>query len=61
MTNVVLSHRMSGNAGWRAVAVCAVALLISILLAQTTLYQRLNWWLYDVQQGMLARPVNRAY
>ena len=58
MTNVVLSHRMSGNAGWRAVAVCAVALLISILLAQTTLYQRLNWWLYDVQQGMLARPVN---
>ena len=39
-------------------AVCAVALLVAILLAQTTLYQRLNWWLYDMHQDMLARAVN---
>jgi signal transduction histidine kinase/ActR/RegA family two-component response regulator len=57
-TNVVLTDRVSGNAGGRAVAVCAVGLLLAILLAQTTLYQRLNWWLYDVQQGVLARPIN---
>jgi len=56
--NVALTDRVSGNAGGRAVAVCAVALLVAILLAQTTLYQRLNWWLYDVHQGMLARAVN---
>jgi len=54
----VLTERVSGNAGVRAVAVCAVALLVSILLAQTTLYQRLNWWLSDVLQSTLARAVN---
>jgi signal transduction histidine kinase/ActR/RegA family two-component response regulator len=58
MSNVVLTERMSRNAGGRAVAVCAVALLLSILLAQTTLYERLNWWLYDMHQGMLARSAN---
>lgn len=54
----MLTDRVSGNAGGRAVAVCAVALLVSILLAQTTLYQRLNWWLSDWHQDMLARTVN---
>ncbi len=54
----MLAERVSGNAGVRAVAVCAVGLLLAVLFAQTTFYQRLNWWLYDVHQGMLARAIN---
>jgi signal transduction histidine kinase/CheY-like chemotaxis protein len=54
----VLTDRVSGNAGVRAVAVCAVALLLAVLFAQTTLYQRLNWWLYDIHQHTLARAIN---
>src|SRR3972149_8138750 len=39
-TNVVLTDRVSGNAGVRAVAVCAGALLFAVLFAQTTVYHR---------------------
>jgi len=54
----MLTDRLSGNAGVRAVAVCALALLLAVVFAQTPLYQRLNWWLYDIQQRTLARGIN---
>jgi signal transduction histidine kinase/ActR/RegA family two-component response regulator len=38
--------------------VCAVALLLAVLFAQTTLYQRLNWWLYDSHQRIIAHGIN---
>jgi len=54
----VLTDRISANAGVRAAAVCAVALLLAAFFAQTTLYQRLDWWLYDIHQRSLARGIN---
>lgn len=41
----------------RAVLVVGGGLIVAALLAQTTFYDRLNWWFEDAQQRLLARPL----
>jgi signal transduction histidine kinase/ActR/RegA family two-component response regulator len=48
-------------AAWRVVkgvGACVVGVALAALFAQTTLYQRLNGWLYDSLQRSLSQPVN---
>src|SRR5262245_57847728 len=48
-------------AAWRVfkgVAACAVGVALACIFAQTTLFQRLNGWLYDSLQRSLSQAAN---